>query len=82
MKNYIKAQRHSAYSRKTSETIEVGCEMPRENYEDEFEEEVDSHLTAEEDEEEFLEDDDELTVGEQGFIKGCELADKKDADED
>ena len=55
--------------------------MPKENYEDEFDE-VDKHSAAEEEEEECWEDDDELTTGEQGFIKGCELAGRKDADEE
>jgi len=58
--------------------------MPKENYEDEFDEKekVDARTAAEEEEEELWEDDDELTSSEQGFIKGCELAGKKDADED
>ena len=55
--------------------------MPKENYEAEVDK-VDGRSAAEEEEEECWEDDDELTTGEQGFIKGCELAGRKDADEE
>ncbi len=81
MTMYIRILPILALRRKTFGIRRGGNRMPKENYENEsWDEGAETHRSkTEEDEEEILEDDDSMTAAEMGFVKGCSMANKKDA---